>query len=179
MAKRKIIEIGLSDKADKTNGVSQVTDTNANQYTSIGSLSSGASQQTINAAINTKLTLKTANFEKVFSSGVDYNCYLMGKQGKMVICTINLTIKSSFLGAGSKKFGRIYDFDFMPNANYLDTESFCLINNSNSNEFYPGIISITQDDTDTQAKAIYIQKCNQASFLDGDEIITQLIWFTN
>lgn len=45
----------VSGKADKTGGVAQVTDANANNYTNIGSLSSGATQQEINSAINTKL----------------------------------------------------------------------------------------------------------------------------
>ena len=45
----------ITGKADKTGGVAQVTDANANQYTNIGSLSSGATQQAINSAINTKL----------------------------------------------------------------------------------------------------------------------------
>lgn len=45
----------VNGKADKTNGASQITDTNANTYSNIGSLSSGASQQAINSAINTKL----------------------------------------------------------------------------------------------------------------------------
>lgn len=47
----------VSDKADlvHTHDADEVTDDNANTYTSIGTLSSGVNQQTINAAINTKL----------------------------------------------------------------------------------------------------------------------------
>lgn len=44
----------VSGKADKTGGVAQVTDANSNNYTNIGSMSSGATQQTINDNINTK-----------------------------------------------------------------------------------------------------------------------------
>ena len=49
----------VSGKADKTGGVSQVTDGNASNYTNIGELSNGASQQAINSAINTKLGVLT------------------------------------------------------------------------------------------------------------------------
>ena len=45
----------ISGKADKTNGASQVTDTNANTYTNLGTLSSGATLQAILSAINTKI----------------------------------------------------------------------------------------------------------------------------
>lgn len=45
----------ITGKADKTGGVAQVTDANANNYSNIGSLSSGATQQAINNAINTKI----------------------------------------------------------------------------------------------------------------------------
>ena len=85
----------VGNKADKSNGASQITDNNANNYTNIGSLSSGASQQAINNAINTKIgmlidvdiyeivqTLPTASSEtinKIYvvpnSSGGDDNNY--------------------------------------------------------------------------------------------------------
>lgn len=49
------LDEGFDDKADKTNGASQITDGNADDYTNIGILLSGATQQEINDAINTKL----------------------------------------------------------------------------------------------------------------------------
>lgn len=45
----------ITRKADKTGGVSQITDSNSANYTNMGSLSSNATQQTINNTINTKL----------------------------------------------------------------------------------------------------------------------------
>ena len=60
----------ISGKADKTGGVAQVTDANANTYTSIGSLSSGATQQVINKAINDKIaTLPTADTNTTYTAG--------------------------------------------------------------------------------------------------------------
>ena len=39
------LDTTVSGKADKTGGAAQITDANANNYTNIGSLSSGASNQ--------------------------------------------------------------------------------------------------------------------------------------
>ena len=59
----------ITGKADKTNGASQITDTNANNYTNIGSLASGATQQAINSAINTKMaSLTNIDLVKVVTS---------------------------------------------------------------------------------------------------------------
>lgn len=58
----------VSNKADKTGGVAQVTDANANNYTNLGTLLSGATQQEINSAINTIIgALKGADFIRVVS----------------------------------------------------------------------------------------------------------------
>lgn len=46
-------KVNITGKADKTNGVSQITDSNSHTYTNIGSLSSGSTQQSINSALNT------------------------------------------------------------------------------------------------------------------------------
>ena len=59
-----------SNKVDKTNGVSQVTDNNASNYTNIGSLSNGATQQTINNTINSKMGNKV---DKVSGKGLSTN----------------------------------------------------------------------------------------------------------
>lgn len=48
-------DVAASDLPSHNHGADQVTDTNANNYSNMGSLSSGATQQAINAAINTKL----------------------------------------------------------------------------------------------------------------------------
>ena len=45
----------INVKADKSNGANQITDNNSSNYANIGSLSNGATQQSINNAINTKL----------------------------------------------------------------------------------------------------------------------------
>ena len=50
-----------SSKADKTNGSSQITDNNSNNYSQLGNLNSGATQQTINSAINSKLNSLDTN----------------------------------------------------------------------------------------------------------------------
>ena len=56
-------------KTDKTNGASQITDTNANNYTGIGTLSSGATQQTINKAISDKIaTLPTTDTNTTYGA---------------------------------------------------------------------------------------------------------------
>ena len=70
----------ISGKADKTGGVAQVTDANANNYTNIGSLSSGATQQTINNAINTKIgTLQSFNFIEITTTKPSVSVENMGK----------------------------------------------------------------------------------------------------
>ena len=54
----KLVKDSLDNKANSTHthSATEVTDSNANQYTYIGTLSSNASQQTINNAINTALS---------------------------------------------------------------------------------------------------------------------------
>lgn len=72
----KVTHQSITGKADKTGGVAQVTDANASNYTSIGSLSNGATQQAINNAINSKLysilsrvtQLEGVEFVKIVSS---------------------------------------------------------------------------------------------------------------
>lgn len=85
----------ITRKADKTGGVSQITDSNSANYTIIGSLSSYATQQTINSAINTKLgTCLTSHQDisgKVNTSDIADNLttnnaskVLSAKQGKIL-----------------------------------------------------------------------------------------------
>ena len=45
----------IATKANKTNGVSEITDSNSDDYTNIASMQSGATQQTINDSVNIEL----------------------------------------------------------------------------------------------------------------------------
>lgn len=52
----KVIKDTIDSKVDKTGGASQITDSNASEYTYISSsLTSSSTQANINSAINTKL----------------------------------------------------------------------------------------------------------------------------
>ena len=74
------LDTTVSGKADKTGGAAQITDANANNYTNIGSLSSGATQQAINDAINTKIgTLMSIDWIQVVSTLPAASASTMGK----------------------------------------------------------------------------------------------------
>lgn len=70
----------VGNKADKSNGASQITDNNSANYTNIGTLSAGATQQTINNAINTKIgTLMEADWIVIVSTLPTASASTMGK----------------------------------------------------------------------------------------------------
>lgn len=71
----------LSGKADKTNGASQITDSNASSYTNIStSLTNASTQQEINSAINTKIgTLMGVDWIVVVSTLPTASASTMGK----------------------------------------------------------------------------------------------------
>lgn len=71
----------LNGKADKTNGASQITDSNASSYTNIStSLTNASTQQEINSAINTKIgTLMGVDWIVVVSSLPTASASTMGK----------------------------------------------------------------------------------------------------
>jgi len=70
----------VQNKVNKTNGTSQITDTNANNYTNIGNLSSGATQQDINNAINNMLgTVQGLEVIKVVSDKGEASASTMNK----------------------------------------------------------------------------------------------------
>ena len=71
----------LSNKADKTGGASQITDTYANTYTNIStSLTSSSSQADINSAINTKIgTLMGIDWIQVVQTLPTASAATMGK----------------------------------------------------------------------------------------------------
>lgn len=74
------LDTTVSGKADKTGGAAQITDANANNYTNIGSLSSDATQQAINDAINTKIgTLMSIDWIQVVSTLPTASASTMGK----------------------------------------------------------------------------------------------------
>ena len=53
----------INTKANKTNGVSEITDSNSDDYSHIATMQSGATQQTINDSVNIELgkTVKKSN----------------------------------------------------------------------------------------------------------------------
>ena len=70
----------VGNKADKSNGANQITDNNSANYTNIGTLSAGATQQTINNAINTKIgTLMEADWIVIVSTLPTASASTMGK----------------------------------------------------------------------------------------------------
>lgn len=70
----------VGNKADKSNGANQITDNNSANYTNIGTLSAGATQQTINNAINTKIgTLMGQDWIIVVASLPTASASTMGK----------------------------------------------------------------------------------------------------
>lgn len=70
----------VGNKADKSNGANQITDNNSANYTNIGTLSAGATQQTINNAINTKIgTLMDADWIVIVSTLPTASASTMGK----------------------------------------------------------------------------------------------------
>ena len=74
------LDTTVQGKADKTNGVSQITDPNSNTYTNIGSLSANATQQDINNAINSKIgTLMGQDWIIVVASLPTASASTMGK----------------------------------------------------------------------------------------------------
>ena len=69
-----------NNKADKINGASQITDNNSNDYSNIGNLSSGASQQSINSNINNALgELKNIKLYEVVSTRPTASASTMNK----------------------------------------------------------------------------------------------------
>ena len=70
----------VNNKGDKSNGANQITDNNSANYTNIGTLSAGATQQTINNAINTKIgTLMEADWIVIVSTLPTASASTMGK----------------------------------------------------------------------------------------------------
>lgn len=70
----------VNGKADKTGGVAQVTDANANNYTNIGVIPANSSQQSINSAINNAIgNLKSIKAIEVVSTLPTASADTMGK----------------------------------------------------------------------------------------------------
>lgn len=109
-------DVTSSDLPSHTHAASSVTDANANNYTNIGSLSSGATQQAINAAINTKIASLT-NIDLVnlvtslptASASTMNQLYVVAKTGGSGQDTYNIyvTVKSG----STYKWEKIDDFD--------------------------------------------------------------------
>lgn len=109
-------DVTSSDLPSHTHAASSVTDANANNYTNIGSLSSGATQQAINAAINTKIASLT-NIDLVnlvislptASASTMNQLYVVAKTGGTGQDTYNIyvTVKSG----STYKWEKIDDFD--------------------------------------------------------------------
>ena len=74
------LDTTVQGKADKSGGASQITDSNSNTYTNIGSLSANATQQDINNAINSKIgTLMDLDWIVVVTTLPTASASTMGK----------------------------------------------------------------------------------------------------
>ena len=107
----------VSAKADKTGGVAQVTDPNANNYSNIGSLSSGATQQAINAALNTKIG--AIEGFKVIEITTDKGTASADTLGKLYIVSENSKVNIYYTKQTGSGSGATYSWEKM-DADILD-----------------------------------------------------------
>lgn len=111
-------DIGL--KADKSNGVSQITDNNSGNYNNIGSLSANANQQTINSAINTAIgNLTNIELAEVVSSLPTASSNTMNKLYLVIktsgntndLYNIYITVQNGTGSSATYSWEKIDDFD--------------------------------------------------------------------
>lgn len=104
-------------KADKSNGASQITDNNSATYTNIGTLSAGATQQTINNALNTKIG-ELQSIKAIIITD-DKGTATADKMGKLYIVSENNKVNIYYVINTGTSQSPVYDWKKM-DADILD-----------------------------------------------------------